>query len=985
MTEEGNGSNGFIIIAIIMGIIVVASISIANISAVVTKVLNWILGIVIVIVVLLITAIILRYIKRNMRFTTDLTLGIRIELVDPNQIDQLPEIGIIEVVSLPQWADISEKDSQGEINELNEKQLQATESFIRGCMNIQLPFGLLLTWTQTRCKITFWTAATSKNSTDHHLLKERIVQLEDYLKTNFPEIKTKSFLTKSNPIVDLLIKEKETHKVALTGTAIHGKHFLLIADPEPFLNSINAFFKQSTTKPNGMICFTSYPDKQSRFTRTINKWITNKRYKNISQNVQLGITENQLFSSSRKQSRTRQSITHQHKLQRAAIEYEKSKATIINLTSILLCCSASAESEELAQKKAESLLQRTKGTLDKIVNPNDENSYQFKDVSREELERHLSKMFFVDSYLLPYSSKCLSTELAFLMRMPNKNTGLRITREERSVLPILSQNQPTEDCFPIGKIQRENESAELGQEVFWSYSNLLKHTFVSGATGGGKTYTICKLIEQAQKENIPSIVIDLGKGELFTFLQNIIPDLRVFTLGDDSVCPIRLNPLECPEWTTPQQHFDNIKWILDASLPQFEPLPIVTYRALNKLFTTDGWDLGEGTKGKTRTLEDLLQAGLEVCDEVGYAEEVYQNMRGAWNMRIGSLMEGSIGRQLFTDKSLPIEELCSSSTVLEIRTIQSTAQKMITLLLLTQIFDYYKSLGPTNSSKPRCLIVLDEAETIFASAEVFGNDVEMVTAAYNAVQKLNQILRQGRAFGLAVVIATQSPTNISHEVIANTENKIIHRLHHGRDKRVIQEALELTNTQTAKVSSLKPGECYAVDGLNEFPYFMRILKPPISGLTHSEKVKNQHMKEQMEGFYQQYTWMKNVYQGSPEKAFDRMFDKAVSEVSERMKLNEYTRKRIEMLLERGVFQQKIKQLVGEFVEEVIDERTFYQELLDNLHDASEKVIGENKQDLRIAALELMRAAMQECSFVDKEKIQDILKTTRELVFIDGGS
>ena len=166
MAEEGNGSNGFIIIAIIVGIIVIASISIANISIIISKILNWILGITIAIIVLVVLVIILRYVKRKTRFSTNLTLGIRNESADPDQVDQLPEIGIIEVISLPQWADISEKDSQGEINELNEKQLQATESFIRGCMNIQLPFGLLLTWIQTKCKITFWTAATNKHSTD---------------------------------------------------------------------------------------------------------------------------------------------------------------------------------------------------------------------------------------------------------------------------------------------------------------------------------------------------------------------------------------------------------------------------------------------------------------------------------------------------------------------------------------------------------------------------------------------------------------------------------------------------------------------------------------------------------------------------------------------------------------------------------------------------------------------------------------------------
>ncbi|MBK5115233.1 MAG: hypothetical protein JJE41_16525, partial [Candidatus Heimdallarchaeota archaeon] len=64
---------------------------------------------------------------------------------------------------------------------------------------------------------------------------------------------------------------------------------------------------------------------------------------------------------------------------------------------------------------------------------------------------------------------------------------------------------------------------------------------------------------------------------------------------------------------------------------------------------------------------------------------------------------------------------------------------------------------------------------------------------------------------------------------------------------------------------------------------------------------------------------------------------------------------------------------------------FYQEVLDALHEAAVKVIGEKKEDLRIAALELMRAAMQECSSIDKNRLQDILETTRGLVFIDGGS
>lgn len=88
MAEEGNGSNGFIIIAILVRIIVVSSINIANISAIVTKILYWILGITISIIVLLVVFIILRYVKKKTRFSTSLTLGIRNESVSPNQDNQ---------------------------------------------------------------------------------------------------------------------------------------------------------------------------------------------------------------------------------------------------------------------------------------------------------------------------------------------------------------------------------------------------------------------------------------------------------------------------------------------------------------------------------------------------------------------------------------------------------------------------------------------------------------------------------------------------------------------------------------------------------------------------------------------------------------------------------------------------------------------------------------------------------------------------------
>ncbi|MGC9781339.1 MAG: ATP-binding protein [Candidatus Heimdallarchaeota archaeon] len=975
MSEEKNGDMFFIVFIIIV-IIVFATFGFSKLAITISKIIGWVVGIILALAILSFLFYIFISKKKRISLTTNANLPIN---SDQTSNDTL--IAILEVTSLPAWADISGEDYHNKGLEAAQQQLSATENFIRNCMNAMLPFGMALLYTEERNKILFWTSALSGSRTNEGLLEDRITQLRDFFETSFPDARTKVSFTNNNPICNI-INNDSNHVTTLQATEISGEYFIADGSIHPFLNEFNIFMQrinEKGEKKRALLCFTCYPEKQEGIHHYISKKLANRKYKSLSQQVQQSYTNDRLFSSS-KVSTSQTSLIHNEQLQKQAIEYEKLKAPIINHVGAALFCVGSGKTEEQANSEASKYLTRAKGTLSRIVDPNNENSFRFKDIPNNKILENLQKLFFVDSYLLPNTSRCLSSELALLMRMPNKDTGLRITREDKSYKPMLIPRGKT--SFPVGKLLEPEGTSS--SEVFWSYDGLRKHTFITGATGAGKTYSIANIIQQAEQASIPSIIFDLGKGELFPFLQQGIPDLRVFTIGNDSVCPIRLNPMECPEWTNPQQHFDNFKSILDASLPQFEPLPLVVYRALSRLYNSDGWDCATGTRGKTRTLKDLLEKGIAICDEVGYSDEVYSNMKGAFSMRIGSLMEGSLGRQLYTKKSIPIPLLLERSIVLEFQTIDGTAQKITVLTLLTQIFDYFKTLGPTADEKPRCLLVLDEAETIFAAAEVYGNDVEMVTAAYNAVKKLNQILRQGRAFGLAVIIATQSPSNVSHEIIANTEYKIIHRTHHGLEKRTVQEALELTNSQTAKLSSLKPGECYAVDGENEFPYIMSINKVPFAGMPLSQQQKEELMKEQMEGFYRQYPWLREIYVECSEQEFDKLFDNAITSVKESMKLNHYTNKRIRMLLQKGTFQEQVKERVKQFLEGTISERTFYEELLEILYETSIKVIGSNKDLLREASMELFASALKECSFLDSRKRSDILETIRDLIFIDRG-
>ncbi len=986
MTDESSGSDGFIIIVVLIAVVVLFSISVTEINTAFKSFFTWVFWISIILIFILGAILTIRYIKRKTKFRTSANLNFQSESNNSSN----NQIAILEITSLPDWTDISEEESQAAIQESSNRQLLATENFIRNCMNALLPFGMMLFYTQGKGKLLYWTSAQENGSTNITLLKERIFQMKDFLETNFPEIKTRATFSSKSLFSSLIknTKYKEEHQVKFVGENISGKNFITSEATRPFLNELNLFFRkkdENNRGRSGFFCITSHPERQDGPVHFLQKKLTNRKYQRISQGVQKGFTDERLFGSG-KISTSRASIHHNEKLHLTSLDYEKVKAPIINNVGILVCCAGSAISEREAIEDAERSLTRAKSTLSQIVNPNIDNSYHFSPLSSQELDEQLNKLFFVDSYLMPNSSRCLSFSLALLMRMPNTNTGVKIARAEKSHLPTPNFSAPTDNSFIIGRSLRFSESTDsypFGLDIHWSFKNLVKHTFVTGSTGSGKTYTICNIIINAAQMDVPAIILDFGKGELYSLLQQIIPNIRCFTIGDDSVCPIRINPLECPEWTTPQQHFDNLKWILDSSLPQFEPLPIVTYRALSKLYNTDGWNLATGEKGRNRTLKDLLDEGLRICDSAGYADEVYHNMRGAFEMRISYLMEGALGRQLYTENSIDMRLLTERTSVLEIRTIEGSAQKIITLTLLTQLFDYFKSLGPTNDEKPRCLIVLDEAESIFASAEAFGNDVEATTAAYTSVQKLNQILRQGRSYGLAVILATQSPTNISNEILANTENKIIHRLHHGKDKRVIQEALELTNTQTQKLSTLKPGEGYAIDGENDYPYFLKVEKPLFARVTFARRESNELMKEQMERFYQQYPWMKESYQEIEEE--ESFLDGVFDAFDDRDEFDDATQRRLDLVLKRGEFTRELIFLVRKYYMKENSESNFYKELLELLHSTATTIIGSRKENLRPAAMELLSLGLEKCSFLNNANRMKIHKATKDLVYIDGGS
>ncbi len=128
----------------------------------------------------------------------------------------------------------------------------------------------------------------------------------------------------------------------------------------------------------------------------------------------------------------------------------------------------------------------------------------------------------------------------------------------------------TSESIRLGRAVRYGKV--LDRPVKISEQTLLKHVFVTGVTGSGKTNTVMNLLLQLYRLGIPFMVIEPVKAE-YRKLLPLIEDLKIYTVGDENTSPFRLNPLEVEEGVPPLLHIDLFKAVFQASFTLYAPMP----------------------------------------------------------------------------------------------------------------------------------------------------------------------------------------------------------------------------------------------------------------------------------------------------------------------------------------------------------------------------------------------------------------------------
>jgi hypothetical protein len=440
----------------------------------------------------------------------------------------------------------------------------------------------------------------------------------------------------------------------------------------------------------------------------------------------------------------------------------------------------------------------------------------------------------------PYKFQTMltSAQLALYAHLPRYETnGFGVHKLQRFdvVPPLAIAAKP----INLGNI------VEHGEPISSSYiveaDSLSKHLFIAGVTGSGKTNSVFLLLKEVAARNLPFLVIEPAKTEYRALLndEQLGSTLRVFTLGNERVCPLRLNPFEVirgrngtdGEMLWPiALHLDLLRSVFSVSFGMWNPLPQVLERCLYEIYEDRGWDISSGRNRRLEdvsdvsdsfpNLTDLLHKVETVTGSLGYQEKIASDIRAALQTRINSLRTGGKGRMLDVAESTNMEELLSARAVLELEGLGDDDDKAFVMaLLFIRLTEYRRAQGQFKGL--RHLVIIEEAHRLLSNVSSSANQ-EDSNPRGKAVETFAGILSEIRSYGQGIVIADQVPVRLAPDVIKNTNLKIAHRVVAADDRSVLGGSMAMTEKQPDGLAVLKTGRAAVFSEGDDGPVLVQI-------------------------------------------------------------------------------------------------------------------------------------------------------------------
>ncbi len=386
--------------------------------------------------------------------------------------------------------------------------------------------------------------------------------------------------------------------------------------------------------------------------------------------------------------------------------------------------------------------------------------------------------------------------------------------------------------------------------LLYDSKDLVTHAVCVGMTGSGKTGLCLALLEEAAIDSIPAIIID-PKGDLgnlmLTFPSLKGEDFQPWINEDDArkkgLSPADYAQAQAELWTKGlagwQQDGARIQRLRDAAdVAIYTPgsnagLPVSilkSFAAPAADVREDGELLRERISTTVTSLLGLLGVEADpiqsrehillstILDQTWKKEEDLDlasliqaiqsppvskigvmdvdsffpsKERFALAMKLNNLLAAPGFQAWLEGEALDIQSLLYTPAgkprhaIFSIAHLNDAERMFFVTLLLSQMVGWMRAQSGTTSL--RALLYMDEIFGYFPPVANPPSKLPLMT-----------LLKQARAFGLGVVLATQNPVDLDYKGLANTGTWFIGRLQTERDKARVLEGLEGASTSAGK-------------------------------------------------------------------------------------------------------------------------------------------------------------------------------------------
>ncbi len=170
-------------------------------------------------------------------------------------------------------------------------------------------------------------------------------------------------------------------------------------------------------------------------------------------------------------------------------------------------------------------------------------------------------------------------------------------------------------------------------------------------------------------------------------------------------------------------------------------------------------------------------------------------------------------------------------TIINLNDVNVEMKKIIPLVICKYYYEHYKN---SNLKREKYLnIIVDEAHNILSRNSIRESE----TWKDYRLETFEEIIKEGRKFGVFLTISSQRPYDISDTIISQLHNYFLHRLINNKDIEAIGRTVSyLDKISFDSLSILPQGGCILAGLSADLPVVMKIDKLPEENKPHNETI-----------------------------------------------------------------------------------------------------------------------------------------------------